>query len=96
MDRHSAYRRQVQLLISLLPLVAEHKCFALKGGTAINLFYKDLPRLSVDIDLVYLPLDDRNTSLNTINHEIQALSAVATQAIDATPDTYNAHHHRLA
>lgn len=31
------------------------KCFALKGGTAINLFYRDLPRFSVDIDLTYLP-----------------------------------------
>jgi hypothetical protein len=29
------YRRQVALLIRLLPLIAEEKCFALKGGTAI-------------------------------------------------------------
>jgi hypothetical protein len=43
--------------------IATETCFALKGGTAINLFVRDLPRLSVDIDLVYLPIEDRETSL---------------------------------
>lgn len=51
------YRRQVGLLIRVLPLVAEEQVFALKGGTAINLFIRDLPRLSVDIDLTYLPIE---------------------------------------
>ena len=37
MDRTSLYYKQVQLLVQLLPLVAEEACFALKGGTAINL-----------------------------------------------------------
>jgi hypothetical protein len=46
----------VTLLVELLPLVARESCFALKGGTAINLFVRDLPRLSVDIDLTYLPM----------------------------------------
>jgi hypothetical protein len=45
------YRRQVALLIRTLPAIAEEECFALKGGTAINFFVRDLPRLSVDIDL---------------------------------------------
>lgn len=36
--------------------------FRLKGGTAINLFVRNLPRLSVDIDLAYLPVQDRLTS----------------------------------
>ena len=45
------YRDQAQLLIDVLPYVAQQKVFALKGGTAINLFHRDLPRLSVDIDL---------------------------------------------
>ena len=53
------YRRQVALLVRILPLVAEEKGFALKGGTAINLFYRDMPRLSVDIDLTYIPLAPR-------------------------------------
>jgi predicted nucleotidyltransferase component of viral defense system len=46
-----AYAAQVALLVRLLPFVAAEKVFALKGGTAINLFYRDMPRLSVDIDL---------------------------------------------
>ncbi len=45
------YRRQVALLLRVLPFVAQERSFALKGGTAINLFVRDLPRLSVDIDL---------------------------------------------
>ena len=50
MDNNNIYYRQVQLLVQLLPLIAEEHCFALKGGTAINLFIRELPRLSVDID----------------------------------------------
>lgn len=45
------YEEQVKLLVRVLPYVAKEECFALKGGTAINLFIRDLPRLSVDIDL---------------------------------------------
>ncbi len=45
------YRKQVQLLLDVLPEVAKEACFAMHGGTAINLFYRDMPRLSVDIDL---------------------------------------------
>ena len=47
------YREQVALLIEALPFIAKEKCFALKGGTAINLFIRDMPRLSIDIDLTY-------------------------------------------
>lgn len=61
-----AYAAQVALLVRALPLVADEPAFALKGGTAINLFYRDMPRLSVDIDLTYLPLDDRGTALANI------------------------------
>ena len=53
------YRRQVALLVEVLPIVAEEQVFALKGGTAINLFIRDMPRLSVDIDLTYLPVAPR-------------------------------------
>ncbi len=63
MNRDSKYYKQVQLLVRVLPLIAMEDCFALKGGTAINLFVRDVPRLSVDIDLVYLPMDDRKTAL---------------------------------
>jgi hypothetical protein len=58
MKWNNPYFRQVQLLMAVLPLVAKESCFALKGGTAINLFVRDLPWLSVDIDLVYVPFDD--------------------------------------
>lgn len=52
------YYDQLRLLVQLLSYVASEECFALKGGTAINLFYRDLPRYSVDIDLTYLPGDE--------------------------------------
>lgn len=52
-----AYRAQVALLVRLLPFIAAEPVVALKGGTAINLFYRDMPRLSVDIDLTYLPVN---------------------------------------
>ena len=51
----------------LLPIVAREPCFALKGGTAINLFVRNMPRLSVDIDLMYLPLHDRPEALAGID-----------------------------
>lgn len=60
------YKDQVGLLLDILPIVAKKKCFALKGGTALNLFIWDMPRLSVDIDLVYLPINDRNDAFKDI------------------------------
>ena len=62
----SNYKNQVALLLQVLPEVAKEKCFALHGGTAINLFIRDMPRLSVDIDLTYIPIEDRDTSLQKI------------------------------
>jgi len=67
------YKQQVSLLLSVLPEVAKEKCFALHGGTAINLFVRDMPRLSVDIDLTYLPIEDRETSLK---HIVEALQRI--------------------
>src|SRR3990170_4092559 len=61
------YYPQVRLLVGVLPFVAEERCFALKGGTAINLFVRDLPRLSVDIDLAFLPLGERTAALREID-----------------------------
>lgn len=62
-----SYRQQVALLIRTIPFVAKEEAFALKGGTAINLFMREMPRLSVDIDLTYLPVADRTTSLAAID-----------------------------
>jgi predicted nucleotidyltransferase component of viral defense system len=75
MPASDAYRAQVSLLVRVLPLVAEEAVFALKGGTAINLFVRDLPRLSVDIDLTYLPVEDRATSLGNIDTAIRRIAA---------------------
>ncbi len=61
-------------MLSVLPEVAREKCFALHGGTAINLFIRNMPRLSVDIDLTYLPLEDRNTSIARINEALSRIS----------------------
>lgn len=61
------YTNQVRLLLGILSDIAKEKVFALKGGTAINLFYRDLPRLSVDIDLTYLSISDRATSLKDMD-----------------------------
>jgi len=69
-DKQSIYGRQVQLLVQALPVIFQESCFALKGGTAINLFVRDLPRLSVDIDLVYLPSEDRTTALKQIKESL--------------------------
>ena len=60
------YIAQVQLLLRAIPEIAREEMFALKGGTAINLFVRNLPRLSVDIDLVYLPVADRTSSLAAV------------------------------
>ncbi len=61
------YREQVDLLLLVLPHVAKEPALALKGGTAINLFVRDMPRLSVDIDLTYLPFDNRIAALENIS-----------------------------
>ncbi|SJZ30968.1 Nucleotidyl transferase AbiEii toxin, Type IV TA system [Enhydrobacter aerosaccus] len=68
------YRRQVALLLRTIPLVAAEDCFALKGGTAINLFIRNMPRLSVDIDLTYLPVQPRDKSLKTIDAAMTRIS----------------------
>lgn len=76
------FTAQVALLVRVLPHVAAETCFALKGGTAINLFIRDMPRLSVDIDLVYLPIEDREVSLQGIR---SALSRIVQSIRKAIP-----------
>ncbi|MGJ8548373.1 nucleotidyl transferase AbiEii/AbiGii toxin family protein [Winogradskyella wichelsiae] len=64
------YKHQVRLLLSVIPEVAKEKCFALHGGTAINLFVRDMSRLSVDIDLTYIPIENRTISFSHINNAL--------------------------
>ena len=73
------YRAQVDLLLRVLPHVAAEPSFALKGGTAINLFVRDMPRFSVDIDLTYLPFDVRADALDGITQapSLKAIPGIA-------------------
>lgn len=82
MNKQSPYYKQVLLLIRLIPIINKQACFALKGGTAINSFVCDFPRLSVDIDLAYLPLESRDVALA---HVRKALAHIATN-INQIPD----------
>ena len=89
------YQQQVSLLLDVLPFVARSEVFALKGGTAINFFYLDCPRFSVDIDLHYLPLNDRDTALPDIEVNMRAIAASILRAfpeanIRVDPMTFNA------
>lgn len=56
-----AYEKQVKLLLQVLPLLTAANTFALKGSTAINFFIRDFPRLSVNIDLNYLPINSTSS-----------------------------------
>jgi len=64
---NDAYTKQVRLLLDVMPEVAKETCFAMHGGTAINLFVRNMPRLSVDIDLTYVEIAERNETLDGIN-----------------------------
>jgi hypothetical protein len=75
------YADQVGLLVRAVPVIAGEDVFALKGGTAINLFYRDMPRLSVDIDLTYLPLDQRRAALGQIDAAFARMSARARELL---------------
>ena len=67
------FARKVELLLKLMPFVMNEGVFAVHGGTAINLFVKDMPRYSVDIDLTYMPLAGREESLRDINAHLQSI-----------------------
>ena len=74
LDSSNIYYQQVRLLLEVLPYINDEECFALKGGTAINMFVRDMPRLSVDIDLVYLPIEDRISSLKHIAESLERIA----------------------
>jgi predicted nucleotidyltransferase component of viral defense system len=80
----TVYFRQAELLLRVLPLVDREAVFALKGGTAINFFVRDLPRISVDIDLVYLPVGERDFSLREISEALVRISRNVESRIPGT------------
>ncbi len=68
-----SYQKQVKLLLDLIQISLTDKRVALKGGTAINLFHRDFPRYSVDIDLCYLPIEDREHTFKNLHEILQAI-----------------------
>tara|TARA_R110002020_G_scaffold114593_4_gene263696 strand:+ start:91971 stop:92873 length:903 start_codon:yes stop_codon:yes gene_type:complete len=85
MEIRNVYKAQVSLLLRVLPEVAKEKCFVLHGGTAINLFIRNMPRLSVDVDLTYVSIEDRDTSLTNI---VEALKRIKSSIEAAIPETH--------
>ncbi len=75
------YQKQVRLLIQVIPFLSATDQFALKGGTAINFFVRDFPRLSVDIDLTYLPVKSRTDSLEEIKQGVKRIAQEAEKHI---------------
>ena len=69
------------MLLRVLPYIAKEKSLALKGGTAINFFHRDMPRYSVDIDLTYLPVKPRVQSLSDIATVINRLGDLIRTAV---------------
>ncbi|WP_455231065.1 nucleotidyl transferase AbiEii/AbiGii toxin family protein [Geopseudomonas aromaticivorans] len=90
MPLDARYAAQVRLLVQTLPFVAAEECFALKGGTAINLFVRNLPRLSVDIDLAYLPNSPRDQALNEVRAALERIAASVERRLPAVKATVQA------
>jgi len=82
--KDTVFFKQAELLLRILPLIYKEDVFALKGGTAINFFVRDLPRLSVDIDLTYLPVNDRDFALNEIRSILLLISEGIKRRIPGT------------
>lgn len=70
---HTKYKNQVSLLLRILPIISKEKIFALHGGTAINLFYQNMPRLSVDVDLTYIAIKNRKDDLTIIHSTLEKI-----------------------
>lgn len=69
------YADTVRLLLTVVPDVFANDIFAMKGGTAINLFVQDMPRLSVDIDVTFRPRQvPRDEAMAAIDHELAAIA----------------------
>ncbi len=90
--KDTVFFRQAELLLRILPLIHREEVFALKGGTAINFFVRDLPRLSVDIDLTYLPVNERDFALNDIRNALIRISEEIQRRIPGTKVTLRKIH----
>lgn len=71
---NQTYVDTVRLMLSIAPIVFDTPRFAMKGGTALNLFLHDMPRLSVDIDIVFTDRGlNREEALDAINQELDRI-----------------------
>lgn len=69
------YVDTVRLMLGLAPHVFQQPLFAMKGGTALNIFLHDMPRLSVDIDVVFVDhRTSRDAALSLIQEELRSLA----------------------
>lgn len=92
---NSPYYKQAHLLLRVLPLIYKQKEFSLKGGTAINFFYRNLPRLSVDIDLTYLPIQSRVETLKNIDKLLKNLKSSIENKVPGTKVVAQSNENRL-
>jgi len=79
---NDTYKRQVALILDTLPEIAKEERLALHGGTAINLFIRNMPRLSVDIDLTYTEISNRESAFEDI---IESLIQIKTRLNNIKP-----------
>jgi predicted nucleotidyltransferase component of viral defense system len=89
------YHKQVALLISVIPEIALDPRFALHGGTAINLFHRDMPRLSVDVDLTYIPIEDRETSFTNISVALTNIKSTIEKRLQGSRVEHKVELHKL-
>ena len=75
---------QAELLLQIIPFFSNVQIFALKDGTAINFFIRNLPRLSVDIDLAYLPVTDREKTIADISMALEKIAELIPQRLFVT------------
>ncbi len=80
----SPYFKQAELVLRVLPYLKRDERFALKGGTALNFFVLNMPRLSVDIDLTFLPLTPRETALKEISAALEDMAAAIERGISGS------------
>lgn len=82
--KDSTFFKQAELLLRILPIIYTENNFAVKGGTAINCFVREVPRLSVDIDLAYLPINSREEALNDIENSLGRIENLIQRVIPGT------------
>lgn len=92
---NNKYHKQVALLISVIPEIALEPRFALHGGTAINLFDRDMPRLSVDIDLTYVPIEDRDVSFKNISEALIKIKSSIEKRLQGSRVEHKMEMHKL-